>query len=198
MRCAARPLMVPDVMRFCWRRVDPMVMTFWPAAGSRACPHPSGTGCTAAAAFGSIHRSATPRSASVPTTLAATLTVGDSCTSIAAALPTTRWLVAINPLAPMEKPDPWAVGVQIETTLSCHLACSIADSVSTDDLAAACRRLRPRRSRRSARVPPRGRGRRPASRSRCRACPGTRRADPIRSCSFPAAGGRWSCRRARS
>ena len=71
----------------------------------------------------------------MPTTLAATLTVGDSCTSIAAALPTTRWLVAINPLAPMEKPDPWAVGVQIETTLSCHLACSIADSVSTDDLA---------------------------------------------------------------
>ena len=27
------------------------------------------------------------------------------------------------------------VGVQIDTTLSCHLASSIADSVSTDDLA---------------------------------------------------------------
>ena len=125
--------MVPDVMRFCWRRVDPMVMTFRSAAGSCACPHPSGTGCTAAAVFGSIDRIATPRSASVPTTFAATLRVDDSCTSIPVVFLTTRWLVAINPLPPMEKPDPCAVGVQIETTLSCHLACSIADSVSTDD-----------------------------------------------------------------
>ena len=98
-----------------------------------ACPHLRGTGFTAAAALESIDRSAMPRSASMPTTSAATLRVDDSCTSTVVAFPTTRWLVAINPVAPMEKPDPWVVGVQIDTTLSCHLAWSIADSVSTDD-----------------------------------------------------------------
>ncbi len=88
--------------------------------GFAACAHPSGTGRTDAATFGSIQRTATSRTGSAARTLAATLTAGVSCTSTDVAVPMTRWFVAMSPFASITNPDAWVVGVQSATTLSCH------------------------------------------------------------------------------
>ena len=125
--------------------------------------------------------------------LAATLTVGDSCTSIAVALPTTRWLVAISPLAPMDEagsvrrrrpdrrrrcPATWPAASPIRCRPTTWPASRrLPDSTSAFSAVSSSTASRPATT--SSVCDP-----------RVEPCPGTRRADPIRSCSCPAAGGR--------
>ena len=93
-----------------------------------ACSQRSGTGRTDATTFGSTRRTATSCTESATRTCAATLTDGVICTSTDVAVPTPRWLVAINPFASTTNPDVRVVAVQSATTLGCHCARSVEGS----------------------------------------------------------------------
>ena len=159
----------------------------WPSttSGLAPCVQSNGRGRTDAMAFGSIQRTATSRAESATSTRRRTLTVGESCTSTDAAVPITRWFVAMSPFASTTNPDAWVVGVHSATTLSCHWE---RRNEGSDFNGAHQRRRRgPRgldfRVARSTRGPRRRPRRSLRSASTSRRCPGTRPAGPIPPCS---------------
>jgi hypothetical protein len=128
---------VPGVNPFGCRIGTPIAKISSPLASVGAgCVHASGIGRIDATAAGSIRSTATSRAASAARTAAATLIAGVTCTSIAVAVPTARWLVAISPFASMTNPDARAVGVHSAKTLSSHCGRTTHGSVSTADVAA--------------------------------------------------------------
>ena len=157
--------------------------------GFAACAHPSGTGRTEAATFGSIQRTATSRTGSAARTLAATLTAGVSCTS-------TDVAVADDPLVRRDEPlrvDHESRRVRGRRPEGDDAVLPLRQEergVGLQRRGGGRRRrgdatARPRRCRPSARGPRRGRRRCPPSASTGRPCPGTRPAGPIPPCSCP-------------